>query len=117
MAREECSLQPQPFTIKAGQQEKQVVGETSPREASFEELARRAQWQTKVWMSSQVTKPNIGSPLEHGWERKSGKLVPVQWRQSSWKVSSAHAQVEFAAQTTVQSERFVLHRAVHKSWQ
>ena len=57
------------------------------------------------------------SPLEHGWERKSGKLVPVQWRQSSWKVSSAHAQVEFAAQTTVQSERFVLHRAVHKSWQ
>ena len=52
----------------------------------------RAQWQTKVWMSSHVTKPNIGSPLEHGWERKCGKLVPVQWRQSSWKVSSAHAQ-------------------------
>ena len=28
-------------------------------------------------MSSHVTKPNIGSSLEHGWERKSGKLVTV----------------------------------------
>ena len=51
-----------------------------PCEASFEEHARRAQWQTKVWMSSHVTKPNIGSPLEHGWERKSGKLVPVYFK-------------------------------------
>ena len=66
-------------------------------------------------MSSHVTKPNIGSPLEHGWERKIGKRFPVQWRQSSWKVSSAHPQVEFAVQTTVQSEQFVLHRAVHMS--
>ena len=28
-------------------------------EASFEELARRAQWQTKVWVSSHVTKPSL----------------------------------------------------------
>ena len=58
-------------------------------------------------MSSHVTKPNIGSPLEHGWERKSRKRVPVQWRQCSWKVLSAHAQVEFAAQTTVHAVRTV----------
>ena len=31
----------------------------------------------------------------------------VQWRQSSWKVSSAHAQVEVAAQTTVHAVRTV----------
>ena len=51
-----------------------------PCEASFEEHARRAQWQSKVWMSSHVVKPNIGSPLEHVWERKSGKLVPVYFK-------------------------------------
>ena len=34
--REECSHQPQPFTTKAGQQERQVVGETSPCKTSFE---------------------------------------------------------------------------------
>ena len=99
--------------LKLVNKKNRSLAKLPPCEASFGELARRVQWQTKVWMSSHVMKPNIGSPLEHGWERKSRKLVPFQWRQSSWKVSSAHAQVEFAAQTTVQSEQFVLHRAVH----
>ena len=31
----------------------------------------------------------------------------VQWRQSSWKVSSAHAQVDIAAQTTTHAVRTV----------
>ena len=33
----------------------------------------------------------VPTGLEHGWERKNGTLFPVQWRQSSLKVSSAHA--------------------------
>ena len=70
--------------IKGGKQEKQVDGE-----ANVEELARRAQWQTKVWMSSPVTKPNIGN----------------KWKTCSCPM--AHAQVEFAAQTTVHTVRTV----------
>ena len=73
-------------------------------ETSFEELARRAQWQTKVWMSSNLTKPNIGSHWSMDGKEKVENLYPstakVQWRQSSWKVSSAHAQLKVAAQTT-----------------
>ena len=57
-----------------------------PCEERFEELARRVHWQTNVWISSHVTKPNIGC------DRTLGKRFPVQWRQSSRKISSAHAQ-------------------------
>ena len=28
-------------------------------------------------MPSHVNRPNIGSPLEHGWDRTSEKLVPI----------------------------------------
>ena len=70
---EKSSIQPQPFTIKAGQQERQVSAKLPSSEASLEDVGRRAQWQRKVWMSSHVTKPNIGPWVG----KKKGRLVPV----------------------------------------
>ena len=50
-----------------------------PCEECFEEYESRAQWQTKVGMSSHVTKPNISHPSSSLW-RKSGQLIPLYFK-------------------------------------
>ncbi len=48
-----------------------------PCERSFVQHVKRAQWQTKLWTHSHVRNPDLGSPLNHGWELKGNILTPV----------------------------------------
>ena len=48
-----------------------------PCEDSFKQHVLRSQWQCKIWLSSHITKPDIGSPLSHGWKSTDSGLQPV----------------------------------------
>ena len=50
-----------------------------PCEESLKQHVRRAAWQTRIWISSHIAKPDLGSPLEYGWKREGEKLVPVYY--------------------------------------
>ena len=43
-----------------------------PCEEAFRQHVLRSSFQTKIWMTSCIAKPPIGSPLSHGW--KEGKV-------------------------------------------
>ena len=60
----------------------QPLSRLPPCEASFLQHGRRAQWQTKIWMSSDQAFPAayIESPIGHGWCREMRKLVQFSLR-------------------------------------
>ena len=48
-----------------------------PCEDSIKQHIRRASWQVRIWISSHIPKPDLGSPLHHGWRKEENRLVPV----------------------------------------
>lgn len=48
-----------------------------PAEASFTQHISRASFQTRIWTSSHVAEPVTPSPINHGWTREDGVLVPL----------------------------------------
>ena len=56
-----------------------VLAKLPPCEESLKQHVRRAAWQTRIWISSHIAKPDLGSPLEYGWKREGEKLVPVYY--------------------------------------
>ena len=63
--------------VKMANQSKMSLIKLPPCEASFREHVKRAIWQTKVWTSSHVTHPSIGTPTDHGWRQENDHLSPV----------------------------------------
>ncbi len=57
------------------------IAKLPPCEASFAEKWKRAMLQTKISMLAHIAKPQIGSPLQHGWKIENmpdgSYLVPV----------------------------------------
>jgi hypothetical protein len=51
-----------------------------PCEATFKQHVLRASLQTYVWMSCHLTKPPPKSPLQFGWEKRYGSLLPVYFQ-------------------------------------
>ena len=56
-----------------------MLAKLPPCEESLKQHVRRAAWQTRIWISSHIAKPDLGSPLEYGWKREGEKLVPVYY--------------------------------------
>ena len=56
-----------------------VLAKLPPCEKSLKQHVKRAAWQTRIWISSHIAKPDLGSPLEYGWKREGEKLVPVYY--------------------------------------
>jgi hypothetical protein len=53
------------------------LSQLPPCEDSFRQHVQRASWQTKVWMSSHLARPDLGSPDGHGWRKEDENLLPV----------------------------------------
>jgi hypothetical protein len=51
-----------------------------PCGATFKQHVLRASLQTYVWMSCHLTKPLPKSPLQFGWEKRHGPLLPVYFQ-------------------------------------
>ena len=56
-----------------------VLAKLPPCEESLKQHVRRAAWQTWIWISYHIAKPDLGSLLEYGWKREGEKLVPVYY--------------------------------------
>ena len=65
--------------LKFVQVKQQSLAKIPPSEPSFLQHVLRAIWQTQVWVSSHIAKPNIVSPIGRGWELDddSGCIVPT----------------------------------------
>lgn len=48
-----------------------------PCEAVLKQHVKRAMWQTRVWMSSHIAMPSLGSPVDFGWTRAGDCLNPL----------------------------------------
>ena len=53
-----------------------VLAKLPPCEESLKQHVRRAAWQTWIWISYHIAKPDLGSPLEYGWKREGGEACP-----------------------------------------
>lgn len=62
--------------VKLASQKNISLAKLPPCERSFKEHVKRAAWQTKLWTRSHIPKPDIGSPLEHGWTNDNDNLQP-----------------------------------------
>ena len=51
-----------------------VLAKLPPCEESLKQHVRRAAWQTRIWISSHIAKPDLGSPLEYGWKSEGRSL-------------------------------------------
>ena len=51
-----------------------VLAKLPPCEESLKQHVRRAAWQTRIWISYHIAKPDLGSPLEYGWKREGRSL-------------------------------------------
>ena len=49
-----------------------VLAKLPPCEESLKQHVRRAAWQTRIWISSHMAKPDLGSPLE----KRGGEACP-----------------------------------------
>ena len=56
-----------------------VLAKLPPCEECLKQHVRWAAWQTRIWISCHIAKPDLGSPLEYGWKREGEKLVPVYY--------------------------------------
>jgi hypothetical protein len=55
-----------------------VLSQLPPSEASFKQHVKRAAWQTGIWLSSHIAKPDFGSAEGHGWHKDENHiLTPV----------------------------------------
>ena len=48
-----------------------------PSEPAFIQHVKRAAWQARVWMNSHLAQPDVGSPLDNGWQLQDEKVVPI----------------------------------------
>ena len=54
-----------------------TVGRLRPCEDAFKQHVKRTIWQSKIWMSSHIGYPDIGSPFDFGWKKASAVLTPI----------------------------------------
>ena len=54
-----------------------TIGKLPPCEDALKQHVKRALWQTKVWMSSHIGCPDIGSPFNFGLKKEGAVLTPI----------------------------------------
>ncbi|KAG1673348.1 Serine/threonine-protein phosphatase 6 regulatory ankyrin repeat subunit C [Nymphon striatum] len=55
-----------------------------PAEGAFEQHVLRAKYQTAIWCSSHISKPELLDPVGHGWERNTdNELQPTMYTKDS----------------------------------
>ena len=54
-----------------------TAGKFPPCEDAFKQHVKRAMWQTKIWMSSHIGCPDIGSPFDFGWKKEGAVPTPI----------------------------------------
>ena len=50
-----------------------------PCEDSFAEHVKRASWQTRLWVNSHLSSPELGDPTSWGWQRQNEELLPTYY--------------------------------------
>ena len=53
------------------------IAKLPPCEAFFNQHVRRASWQTKIWTTARIPKPENAEPASNGWLSKDGALTPL----------------------------------------
>ena len=48
-----------------------------PSEDTFKQHVLRSSYQTQIWLTAHISKPTVGSPLEHGWKDGKFGLEPI----------------------------------------
>ena len=48
-----------------------------PCKDSLDEHIKRAYWQTRIWLHSDIASADLGNPAEYGWEKSEDVLKPV----------------------------------------
>ena len=66
--------------VKFATKKDKSLAKLPPWEAGFGEQAGRSHWQTMIWMSSHIAKPDSGSPEQHGCDKQNNTLVPVYFK-------------------------------------
>ena len=53
------------------------IAKLPPCEDSFLQHVKRASWQTNIWTLAHQAKPDVPSPVGHGWKLQDDIVVPV----------------------------------------
>ena len=62
---------------KLALRKRNTIGKLPPCEDAFKQHVKRAMWQTKIWMSSHIECPDIGSSFDFRWKKEGAVLTPV----------------------------------------
>ena len=54
-----------------------TIEKLPPCENAFKQHVERVMWQTKIWKSSHIERPDIGSPFTFGWKKEGAVLTPI----------------------------------------
>ena len=56
------------------------IAQLPPSEASFNEHAKRALWQSKAWANACIGLPDLGNPQDYGWEKVNNIMTPIMFK-------------------------------------